>query len=80
MVTITTIDKAIKELEELAKVNKEIFDTHRIHITVNGLDNDVILDDLYDYNTKLIEKRLAAYKECANNYRQVADWLSFFRR
>lgn len=70
-----TIDEAIILYEGMAEKNQKIFDTHRIHIVIEGMESDAILEELYNYNAKAIEKRLAAYKKNANDYRQFAEWL-----
>lgn len=64
-----TIDEAIKQIEEIAEDNQKVVDTHHIS-------DDISLDELYADDTEIIEEYLERYKECADDYRQLAEWLN----
>ena len=63
-----TLDEAIEHEEELAKINQRVVDTG---IVVENVPIDV----LYCEDTEVIEEHLANYQRCAEEHRQLAEWL-----
>lgn len=63
-----TLDEAIKTEENIAEENQRIVDTGVVF-------DDVIIDELYCDDTEVIEEHLANYQRCADEHRQIAEWL-----
>lgn len=63
-----TLDEAIKHCEEVAEENQKVVDTGIVY-------DDVTIDMLYCDDTEVIEEHLANYQMCADEYRQLAEWL-----
>ena len=63
-----TLDEAIKHAEEVAEENQRVVDTGIVF-------DDVTIDMLYCDDTEVIEEHLANYQRCADEHRQLADWL-----
>lgn len=68
-----TIDEAIKRAEEIAEYNQKVVDTHHIS-------DDISLDELYADDTEIIDEQLEGYKECADDYSQLSEWLKDYKR
>lgn len=62
------IDEAIKRCEEVAEENQRVVDTGIVF-------DDVTIDMLYCDDTEVIDEHLANYQRCANEQRQLAEWL-----
>ena len=63
-----TLDEAIKIEENIAEENQRVVDTGIVF-------DDVTIDMLYCDDTEGIEEHLANYQRCANEHRQLAEWL-----
>ena len=63
-----TIDEVIKHVEEVAEENLRVVDTGIVF-------DDVTIDELYCDDTEVIEEHLANYQKCAEEHRQLAEWL-----
>ena len=63
-----TLDEAIKHEEEIAEENQRVVDTGIVF-------DDVTIDMLYCDDTEVIEEHLANYQRCAEDHRQLAEWL-----
>ena len=63
-----TLEEAIKDMETIAEENQRVVDTGIVF-------DNVTLDMLYCDDTEVIEEHLANYQECAEEYRQLAEWL-----
>ncbi len=68
-----TLCEAIAHAEEVAEENQRVIDTGIVF-------NDVTIDMLYCDDTEVIEKHLANYQKCAEEYRQLAEWLKDYKR
>jgi hypothetical protein len=68
-----TLDEAIKHTEEVAKENQRVVDTGVVF-------DDVTIDELYCDDTEIIEEHLANYRRCAEEHRQLAEWLKDYKR
>ncbi|MBR3125029.1 MAG: hypothetical protein IKF42_06315 [Mogibacterium sp.] len=67
------IDEAIKRCEEVAEENQKVVDTGIVF-------DDVTIDMLYCDDTEVIDEHLANYQRCANEQRQLAEWLKDYKR
>lgn len=63
-----TIDETIKKMEMIAEDNQRVVDTHIVY-------DDVTIDMLYCDDTEVIEEHLANYQRCADQHRQLVEWL-----
>lgn len=63
-----TLDEAITYTEKVAEENQRVVDTGIVF-------NDVTIDMLYCDDTEVIEEHLANYQKCAEEQRQLAEWL-----
>lgn len=63
-----TLDEAIEREEELAKINQRVVDTGIVF-------DDVAIDMLYCDDTEVIEEHLANYQRCAEEHKQISEWL-----
>ena len=63
-----TLDETIKHAEKIAEENQRVVDTGIVF-------NDVTIDMLYCDDTEIIDEHLANYQSCAEEYRQIAEWL-----
>lgn len=63
-----TIDEAIKRMENIAEENQRVVDTGIVF-------DDVTIDMMYADDTEVIEEHLANYQRCAEEHRQLAEWL-----
>lgn len=63
-----TLDEAIKIQEDIAEENQKIIDTRIIF-------DDVTLDEFFCDDTEVIEEHLVRYQRCADEHRQIAEWL-----
>ena len=63
-----TLDEAIEHEEELAKINQRVVDTGIVF-------DDVTIDMLYCDDTEVIEEHLANYQRCAEEHKQISEWL-----
>ena len=63
-----TLDEAIKYMENISEENQRIVDTGIVF-------DDVTIDMLYCDDTEVIDEHLANYQRCANEQRQLAEWL-----
>ena len=68
-----TLDEAIKHAEEVAEENQKVVDTGIVF-------DDVTIDMLYCDDTEVIEEHLANYQMCAEEHRQLAEWLKDYKR
>ena len=68
-----TLDEAIKHAEEVAEENQRVVDTGIVF-------DDVTVDMLYCDDTEVIEEHLANYQKCAEQHRQLAEWLKDYKR
>jgi hypothetical protein len=68
-----TLDDAIKLAEELAEENQRIVDTGIVS-------DDISIDMLYCDDTEVIEEHLTNYQRCAEQHRQLAEWLKDYKR
>lgn len=68
-----SLDEAIKRAEEIAEENQRVVDTGIVF-------DDVTIDVLYCDDTEVIEEHLANYQRCANEHRQLAEWLKDYKR
>ena len=68
-----TIDEAIKTEEDIAEENQRVVDTGIVF-------DNVTIDMLYCDDTEVIEEHLANYQRCANEHRQLAEWLKDYKR
>lgn len=62
------LDEAIKMEENIAEENQRIVDTGIVF-------DDVTIDVLCCDDTEVIEEQLANYQRCADEHRQIAEWL-----
>lgn len=62
------LDEAIEREENIAEANQRVIDTGIVF-------NDVSLDTLYCGDTEVIAEHLANYHRCAEEHRQIAEWL-----
>lgn len=68
-----TLAEAIKHSEELAEENQRVVDT--------GIVFDAMtIDMLYCDDTEVIAEHLANYQRCADEHRQLAEWLKDYKR
>ena len=67
-----TLDETIKHAEKIAEENQRVVDTGIVF-------NDVTIDMLYCDDTEIIDEHLANYQSCAEEYRQIAEWLKELR-
>ncbi len=63
-----SIDEAIKQIEEIAEDNQKVVDTHRFA-------DMLTIEEIYCDDTEIIEEQLAGYQKCAEEHRQLAEWL-----
>lgn len=63
-----TLEEAIQHAEEVAEENQRVVDTHIVF-------DDVTIDMLYCDDTEVIDEHLANYQMCAEEHRQLAEWL-----
>lgn len=63
-----TLEEAIKHAEEVAEENQRVVDT-----------KDVTIDMLF-CDDEEIEERLTNYKRCAEEHKQLAEWLKDYKR
>lgn len=63
-----TLDEAIKDMQTIAEENQRVVDTGIVF-------DDVTIDMLYCDDTEVIEEHLANYQRCAEEHRQLAEWL-----
>lgn len=63
-----SLDEAIKRAEEIAEENQRVVDTGIVF-------DDVTIDMLYCDDTEVIEEHLANYQRCADEHKQLAEWL-----
>lgn len=63
-----TLEEAIKNEEEVAEENQRVVDTGIVF-------DDVTIDMLYCDDTEVIEEHLANYQRCADEHKQLAEWL-----
>lgn len=63
-----TLEEAIKHAEEVAEENQRVVDT-----------KDVTIDMLF-CDDEEIKERLTNYKRCAEEHRQLAEWLKDYKR
>lgn len=63
-----TLDEVIEYAEEVAEENQRVVDTGIVF-------DDVSIDTLYCDDTEVIEEHLANYQRCAEEHRQIAEWL-----
>lgn len=63
-----TLDDAIKHAEEVAETSQRVVDTGIVF-------DDVTIDMLYCDDTEVIEEHLVNYQRCADEHRQLAEWL-----
>ena len=63
-----TLNEAIKTEENIAEENQRVVDTGIVF-------DDVTIDMLYCDDTEVIEEHLANYQRCAEEHRQLAEWL-----
>lgn len=68
-----TIEEAIEIAEEVAEENQKVVDTGIVF-------DDVTIDMLYCDDTEVIEEHLANYQRCAEEHRQLAEWLRDYKR
>lgn len=68
-----TLEEAIKDMETIAEENQKVVDTHIVF-------DDVTVDMLYCDDTEVIEEHLANYQMCAEEHRQLAEWLKDYKR
>lgn len=68
-----TLDEAIKHADEVAEENQRVVDTGIVF-------DDVTIDMLYCDDTEVIEEHLANYQRCAEEHRQLAEWLKDYKR
>lgn len=68
-----TLEEAIKHAEEVAEENQRVVDTGIVF-------DDVTIDMLYCDDTEVIEEHLANYQKCAEEHRQLAEWLKDYKR
>ena len=68
-----TLDEAIKTEENIAEENQRVVDTGIVF-------DDVTIDMLYCDDTEVIEEHLANYQRCAEEHRQLAEWLKDYMR
>lgn len=68
-----TLDEAIKHAEEAAEENQRVVDTG---IVFDGITIDMLFCD----DTEVIEEHLANYQRCAEEHRQLAEWLKDYKR
>lgn len=68
-----TLDEAIEHEEELAKINQRVVDTGIVF-------DDVTIDMLYCDDTEVIEEHLANYQRCAEEHKQISEWLKELKR
>ena len=68
-----TLDEVIKHTKEVEKENQRVVDTGIVF-------NDVTIDMLYCDDTEVIEEHLANYQRCAEEYRQIAEWLEDYKQ
>ena len=68
-----TLDEAIKIEENIAEENQRVVDTGIVF-------DDVTIDMLYCDDTEVIEEHLANYQRCAEERRQLAEWLKDYKR
>lgn len=67
------LEEAIKHEEEVAEENQRVVDTGIVF-------DDVTIDMLYCDDTEVIEEHLANYQMCADEHRQLAEWLKDYKR
>ena len=65
--------KQIEHEEELAKINQRVVDTGIVF-------DDVTIDMLYCDDTEVIEEHLANYQRCAEEHKQISEWLKELKR
>lgn len=63
-----TLDEAIKYAEEVTEENQRVVDTGIVF-------DDVTIGMLYCDDTEVIEEHLANYQRCADEHKQLAEWL-----
>lgn len=68
-----TLDEAIEHEEELAKINQRVVDTGIVF-------DDVTIDMLYCDDTEVIEEHLANCQRCAEEHKQISEWLKELKR
>lgn len=68
-----TLNEAIKTEENIAEENQRVVDTGIVF-------DDVTIDMLYCDDTEVIEEHLANYQRCAEEHRQLAEWLKDYKR
>lgn len=68
-----TLDEAIEHEEELAKINQRVVDTGIVF-------DNVTIDMLYCDDTEVIEEHLANYQRCAEEHKQISEWLKELKR
>jgi len=68
-----TLDEAIKDMETIAEENQRVVDTGIVF-------DDVTIDMLYCDDTEVIEEHLANYQRCADEHKQLAEWLKDYKR
>ena len=73
-----TLDEAIKRAEEAAEENQRVVDKRLVDtgIVFDGITIDMLFCD----DTEVIEEHLANYQRCAEEHRQLAEWLKDYKR
>lgn len=65
---IMTLDEAIKNAEDVAEDSQRIVDTGIVF-------DNITIDELYADDTEIIEEKLKNCQLCADEHRQLAEWL-----
>ena len=68
-----TLDEAIKHAEEVAEENQRVVDTGIVF-------DDVTIDEFYCDDTEVIAEHLVSCETCAEEHRQLAEWLKDYKR
>lgn len=63
-----TLDEAIEHAEKVAEENQRVVDTGVLY-------DDVTIAMLFADDTEVIEEHLANYQSCAEEHKQLAEWL-----
>ena len=67
------LEEAIERAEELAESYEAVINTGRF-------EDGTYVSELYADDTECIEEHLARYDKCANEHRQLVEWLKDYKR
>lgn len=67
-----TLEEAITHAEEVAEANENVVNTGKV-------DDNVTVAELYCDDTECIDAHIARCKECAEDHRQLAEWLTDYQ-